>query len=309
VDFCGTGALAKTQTVIGGLNTITGTSSHVAFKDMNIASGSANVLCTFSGSGGSHVFENVGSNINLSPVLVQFGTGCFSTTVPNLISDFGKSVARFYQCDFSTAAGKIVLPNLPAGNYACIQIADCVIAGGISIGDGWNVLYNVDSRIGPITYTGTATKDQYILTTLIKGEFVDGETLVNSNDIIVLDNFLVTYDTAGLKPGTKKLIISEFDGKLRLKNTKVLNGWSADSPLEVSPGVFDTFVTLVNGESCYLIYQSPTESYLVRTREVPHILYDSKYYISKEAGSPTLSGKSINCLLYTCDAADDLRDV
>ena len=70
VDFCGTGALAKTQTVIGGLNTITGTSSHVAFKDMNIASGSANVLCTFSGSGGSHVFENVGSNINLSPVLV-----------------------------------------------------------------------------------------------------------------------------------------------------------------------------------------------------------------------------------------------
>lgn len=164
VDLVGTGVAGKNQVVIAGLNTVTGTATRIGFKDLNIGSNSANTLVTFSDTGGNHVFENVGSNNNTATALIQFGVNSYTNTVPNYITTFGKFVARIFQCDFSTTTGKIVLPDLLAGQYACIQIADSVLAG-LSIGKGWVVLHNADVILGTVVYTGGATSAQLILTT------------------------------------------------------------------------------------------------------------------------------------------------
>jgi len=164
IDIVGVGLTGKNKTVIRGLIGISGTANRIGFKSLNIASNTSNTLITYSGTGYLHVLENVGSNNNLATTLIQLGTGAYSTTTPNLITDFGRSVLRLFQCDFSTCVGKIVLPDLSAGQYASIAIFDSIIPA-VQIGTGWNVLYNADALIGTKTYTGTASSSNLILTT------------------------------------------------------------------------------------------------------------------------------------------------
>lgn len=164
IDIVGIGLTGKNKTVISGLNTISGTANLIGFKSLNIASNTANTLITYSGSGYLHALENVGSNNNTATNLIVLGTGAYSTTTPNLITDFGRPVLRLFQCDFSTCTGKIVLPDLSAGQYASIVILDSIVPA-IQIGTGWNVLYNADAIIGTKTYTGTASSSNLILTT------------------------------------------------------------------------------------------------------------------------------------------------
>ena len=151
----GLGQLGKVQTVLDSGQVVSGTSARCGFENMNIGSGSALTAISISASGGSHVFSNIGANNNTATAFIQHGTACFSANPLNPKID-----AKYFNLDMTTVTGDIVLPDLAVGQYASIQLIDC-LGAKVSVGDGWFV-FKSRSYLDAYTFTGSATSAQVI---------------------------------------------------------------------------------------------------------------------------------------------------
>ncbi len=151
----GIGQLGKVQTVLDGGQTLSGSSARCGFENMNIGSGSALTAISISASGGSHVFSNIGANNNTATAFIQHGTACFSANPAAPKND-----AKYFNLDMTTVSGNIVLPDLAAGQYASIQLIDC-LGAKVKVGDGWFV-FKSRSYLETYTFTGSATSAQVI---------------------------------------------------------------------------------------------------------------------------------------------------
>ncbi len=151
----GIGQLGKVQTVLDGGQTLSGSSARCGYQNVNIASNSANTAITISSSGGYHVFENIGSNLNTAATFIQHGVSCHSANPAAPKND-----AKYFNLDMTTVSGEIVLPDLAAGQYASIQLIDC-LGVKVSVGDGWFV-FKSRSYLDAYTFTGSATPAQVI---------------------------------------------------------------------------------------------------------------------------------------------------
>lgn len=191
ITFEGAG---KTSMMYGGIE-LTGLCEHVTFRNLHIAGDitwSGQTALTFSDSGGNHLLEGMMVIGNTAPVYIQFGTNCHNAVVKP--SD-ARLAATFRDCDFSDA-GKISLPDLPAGQGAAIRLENTKTSE-IEIGDGWYVFHDADSTV-VATYTGSATSSQLINTTL-------SVLPINDGGIITRSNFLGSYQE--IAPTAKNLTL------------------------------------------------------------------------------------------------------
>lgn len=241
LTIIGTGIAGKVQTTLAGGNSITGTSTRVGLKYLNIASSSAATALTFSDSGGLHVLEQVGSNNNTAAVFIQFGTNAYSASAAA-----PKLVARLIGCDFSTVSGQINLPDLSAGQYALLQILDTVHAGALSIGAGWIVQYNNDALFGSVVYTGGATSAQFV-----------NLSRQSAGDVIAVVDLTAdkTFSSTELAAGKVLAITNKSTGGITVTvpfpTSTQLRGWDSTTVFKLSRGASTTVKS--DGANCFVV--------------------------------------------------------
>lgn len=195
ITFEGAG---KTSMMYGGIE-ITGVCEHITFRNLHIAGdvtwGGQRAI-KFTDSGGSHLLEGMSVVGNTAATYLEFGTLCFNATADGLTT-FGKKACTIRDSDLTGSTGNILLPDLGASEFAYIKLENTQISS-ISIGTGWYVLHDADSKIGNITYTGTATSAQLILTSNVKNPKSMGGVITSG--LSGLTEVVPTSENQVLKP-------------------------------------------------------------------------------------------------------------
>lgn len=166
ITFEGAG---KTSMMYGGIE-ITGLCEHITFRNLNIANditlGSQGAI-KFTDIRGKHVIDNLWTDGNTAPYYLEFDVNCFNGTADG-ITTFGALACTIRNSDLTGSTGVIKLNGLGAGQYAYIKLENSQVSG-IEVGTGWYVLHDADSVTPTVTYTGTASSANMILTTAQSG--------------------------------------------------------------------------------------------------------------------------------------------
>ena len=181
ITFEGAG---KTSMMYGGIE-ITGLCEHITFRNLHIAGdvtwGGQRAI-KFTDSGGSHLLEGMSVVGNTAATYLEFGILCFNATADGLTT-FGKKACTIRDSDLTGSTGNILLPDLGASEFAYIKLENTQISS-ISIGTGWYVLHDADSVTPTVTYTGTASSANMILTTAQSAGGGGGTEPVNPGGVI-----------------------------------------------------------------------------------------------------------------------------
>ncbi len=151
---------------VTGSNQVSGTSENITFKDLIISDDFIDPTLTaisFTDSGGRHTIDNLSTSGNTASNYLEFGVNCFNG-VADGTNTFGKHACTIKNSDLTGSSGIIKLNDLGSGEYAYIKLERSTLTG-IEVGDGWYVLYDSDTELGTVTYTGSATSSQLVMTT------------------------------------------------------------------------------------------------------------------------------------------------
>lgn len=181
ITFEGAG---KTSMMYGGIE-ITGLCEHITFRNLNIANditlGSQGAI-KFTDIRGKHVIDNLWTDGNTAPYYLEFDVNCFNGTADG-ITTFGALACTIRDSDLTGSTGVIKLNDLGAGQYAYIKLENAQVSG-IEVGTGWYVLHDADSVTPTVTYTGTASSANMILTTTQSAGGGGGTEPVNPGGVI-----------------------------------------------------------------------------------------------------------------------------
>lgn len=189
ITFEGAG---KTSMMYGGIE-ITGLCEHITFRNLHIAGDvtwGGQKAIKFTDSGGSHLLEGMSVVGNTAATYLEFGILCFNATADGLTT-FGKKACTIRDSDLTGSTGNILLPDLGASEFAYIKLENTQISS-ISIGTGWYVLHDADSVTPTVTYTGTASSANMILTTAQSAGGGGGTEPVNPGGVITNSTGTVT---------------------------------------------------------------------------------------------------------------------
>jgi len=181
ITFEGAG---KTSMMYGGIE-ITGLCEHITFRNLNIANDvtwGGQQAIKFTDVRGLHVIDNLFTLGNTAPYYLEFGVNCFNG-VADGITTFGALACTIRDSDLTGSTGVIKLNDLGAGQYAYIKLENSQVSG-IEVGTGWYVLHDADSVTPTVTYTGTASSANMILTTAQSAGGGGGTEPVNPGGVI-----------------------------------------------------------------------------------------------------------------------------
>ena len=189
ITFEGAG---KNSMMYGGIE-LTGVCEHVTFRNLTIANDvtwGGQQAIKFSDVGGKHLLDNLWTDGNTAVYYLEFGVNCFNGTGDG-ITTFGALACTIRDSDLTGSTGVIKLNDLGAGEFAYIKLENSQVSG-IEIGSGWHVLYDADSVTPTVTYTGTASSANMILTTAQSAGGGGGTEPVNPGGVITNSTGTVT---------------------------------------------------------------------------------------------------------------------